>query len=192
MLIEAPDKMTAELGTKPRIFGWSGDKVSFDSGSDQLAALLQEVTAIINVPFLKTHNIAMVSGCLKNLSHALVRRPALYHKNHCTPYVGDIVALPAIRSKLRIHVVNALQAVYKGGPEPTSDGIWTHAGLLIGTDPVAVDQIGLDLINRQRARAELPAIGGLAARIPHIHAAAEKGLGTDDQDYINFLSPKLF
>lgn len=190
MLIEVPTPLARALKTRRQVFGFSGPAVSFASGEEELSAVLQEVTAIINVPFLKTHNIAGMTGCLKNLSHALIRRPGKYHANGCAPYVGDIVALPAIRSKLRLHVMNALRAVYRGGPAVDPDNMWTHAGILVSTDPVATDAVGLDLINAQRAEVELPPLGDEDGHIAHVHAAADRGLGTDDQDYIRVVMPE--
>ena len=190
MLIEAPPRLTKELKTRACVFGFSGGAVSFGSGEEELAAALNEVTALINVPFLKTHNIAGMTGCLKNLSHALIRRPGKYHANACAPYVGDIVALPQIQSRLRVHIVNVLRGLYKGGPAVEPEGTWTHAGLLMSTDPVAADAVGVDLINEQRARAELHPIGDEEAHIPHVHAAAQRGLGTDDPDYIRLIEPE--
>ncbi len=192
MLVEVPSAVARDLKTRPCVFGWSGGKVSFGSGEEELAAFLQEVTAIINVPFMKTHNIAGMSGCLKNLSHALIRRPALYHADACSPFVGDILALPQIRSKLRVHVVNAIRAVMDGGPEPTPESIWPHAGVLVSTDPVAADAVALEIINEQRAGVGLKPVGGAQAVIPHVRAAAVRGLGTDDQDYIDWIGPRRF
>jgi hypothetical protein len=190
MLIEAPTNLAATLGTRPETLGWSGGEVSFGTGSEELAAVLQEVTAIINVPFLKTHNIAGVTGCLKNLSHALIRRPGRYHDQGCAPYVGNIAALPQIRSKIRLNIVNAIRALCEGGPHVRPHGMWNHAGLLVSRDPVAADAAGIDIINDERRRRSLPLIGNKAGHIPHIHAAARLSLGTDDQDYINLVDLK--
>jgi uncharacterized protein (DUF362 family) len=192
MLIEAPHRLMREFGTRPCPVGFSGGMVSFGSGEDELSAVLQEVTAIISVPFLKTHNIAQMTGCLKNLSHALIRRPRLCHANACTPFVGDILSLPQIKPKLRVHIVNALRAAFDGGPMPGRDHLWTHGGILVSTDPVAADQVGADILNEQRALRKLPVIGDRDGHIPHVHAAAARGLGTDDQDYITLLQPALF
>ena len=172
MLIEVPTSLAAKLGTRPEIHDWSGGEVSFGTGSDELSAVLQEVTAIINVPFLKTHNIAGVTGCLKNLSHALVRRPGRYHDQACAPYVGNIVALPQIRSKLRLNIVNAIRALFNGGPHVRPEGIWNHSALIISRDPVAADAVGLDIINDERAPTRPGQIGNKAGQIPHIHVAA--------------------
>ncbi len=190
VLIETSDNLVRRLKTRPRQFGWLPKEVLFASGKEQLAAVLEQVTAIINVPFLKTHNIAGVTGCLKNLSHAMIRRPGLYHDNGCMPYIGDIVALPQIRSKLRLHLVNAMRAVFQHGPCVRSDSWWTHGGLLAGTDPVAVDAVGVDVINTQREVAGLPPIGRGGYQIPYLHDAADKGLGTDDQDFIELIAPR--
>lgn len=184
MLIEVPATLGASLGTRAEVTGWSGGEVSFDGGSEELAAVLQEITAIINVPFLKTHNIAGMTGCLKNLSHALIRHPGRYHDHGCAPYVGNIVAIPQIRNKLRLNIVNAIRALYKGGPNVRPEGIWDHAGLIVSRDPVAADAVGLEIVNDRRSRLGLPPVGNSSGQVPHIRAAAKLGLGTDDQDYI--------
>ena len=136
--IEVPEVVYEETGCTRPVRHWSPEEVSFGSGSDRLAGVLEQVTAIINVPFLKTHNIAGLTCCLKNLSHALVKHPARYHDRHCSPYVADIVALPQIRSKLRLHVVNALRMIYEGGPEAREGWVDAAGVLLFGVDPVAV------------------------------------------------------
>ncbi len=192
MLIEAPPQLARELKTKPAPLGWSGGEVSFGSGAEQLAAVLQEITAIINVPFLKTHSVAGMSGCLKNLSHALIRRPGRYHANGCAPFVGDIVALPQIRSKLRVNIVNALRAVFDGGPDATPESIWPNKGILVSKDPVAADAMGVTLLNDQRRLVRLPLLGGPSNKVPHLHAAASRGVGTDDEDYIRFVEMNPF
>jgi hypothetical protein len=190
VLIEVSDNLVRRLQTRPRDFGWSKEKVSFGSGEEHLAVVLEQVTSIINVPFLKTHNIAGMTGCLKNISHALIRRPGLYHGNGCTPYIADIVALPQIRSKLRLHLVNALRAVFKGGPGVRSDSWWTYGGLLASEDPVAADTIGVDVINGQREAVGLRPVGRGGYRIPYLSDAADKGLGTDDRDFIELIAPR--
>lgn len=192
MLIEVPSAVGKKLGTKTCPIGHAGPIVSFGSGKDQLAAWLAEVTAIINVPFLKTHNLAGMTCCLKNISHAVIRRPKLCHANGCSPFVGDIVALPQVRDKLRLHVVNALKAAFDGGPDPKPEQLWPHSGILVSTDPVATDWVGTEILNQERTRRNLPVIGDSDGHVGYVHAAAARGLGTDDQDYINWIRPTIF
>jgi len=189
VLIEAPAALARKLGTKLRVFGWQARETSFGSGSERLASVLDQVTAILNVPFLKTDNIAGISGCLKNISLPFVYRQSPYFKNGCTPYIADIAALPQIRSKLRVHVVNGLRAVFDRGPGVHPDRIWRHGGILVSRDPVAADSISINLLDERRLKVKLPPIGDRMGRVPHVHTAARRGLGTDDPDYIRLIQP---
>lgn len=157
--------------------GWEPQPADFGSGRDQIAEVLSQVTALINVPFLKTHNIAGITCCLKNLSHGLIKHPARFHGNHCSPFIGDIVALPAIRDKIRLHLVNALRVVFDKGPEARDDYVWDGGIVLAGTDPVATDTVGLDIINSQRSIMGLPMIDRDGEETAYLAAAAKKGLG---------------
>jgi hypothetical protein len=189
--IEVSPAIRKETGTQPPRAGWTEDTVDFGSGSDRLAAWLEPVTAIINVPFLKTHNIAGLTCALKNLSHAVVKHPAQFHGNGCAPYIGDIVALPQVRSKLRLHLVNALRVVFDGGPAVTEDCIWDAGTLLAGRDPVALDAVGLKTLDRVRTKLGLPRIATDAGPPAYLRAAAERGLGTCRLHRVKLVKAKL-
>jgi len=187
VLIEGPDPVAAQLGTTPAPPTWTTEEIDFGSGRDQFAGVLKRITALINVPFLKTHNIAGMTGCLKNLSHALVRRPGRYHGNRCSPYVADIVAAPPIRPKLRLHIVNALRAVFDRGPEVRPTCVWPAATILAAFDPVAADTVGLEILNRQRQLQNLPPLGDDDRPVPYLYAAQRRGLGTATWDHIRVI-----
>ena len=175
--IEVSPALRQETETSTPKVGWSKETYDFGSGTDQLASWLADVDGIINVPFLKHHNIAGMTCCLKNLSHALVKHPAQFHRHGCSPYIGDIVSLPEIREKLRVHLVNGVRIVFDGGPEAREDFIWDGKLLLGGFDPVAVDVVGLQILDRVRRVLNLPLI---AASGPpaYLSAAEKRGLGT--------------
>jgi len=175
--IEAPESLHATTCVARPVAGWTDRPVDFGSGRDQLAAVLDQATAIINVPFLKTHNIAGISCCLKNLSHGLVRHPARFHENHCSPYIADIVSLPQIRAKLRLNIVDALRVVFDGGPQAYADGIWDAGTLLVGADPVAADTLGLDIIESQRSLLGFGPVRSAGADPVHIKEAGKRNLG---------------
>ncbi len=202
VLIEATPHVAASLKTQPRREGWRSEVTHFGSGEDRLAAVLDQVTAIINVPFLKANPIAGMSGCLKNLSHALVKHPAYYHANaksdpkrgvlkpgrYASPYVGDIVAAPPIRDKLRLHIVNALRTCRESRIDPSGSTIDSHGGLLVGRDPVAVDMIGLRILNGQRTACELAPLTKPEQPLPQLRAATDAGLGVWQLDFIEHLT----
>lgn len=188
VLIEAPDSVVEQLGTRPAPTGWSTREVDFGSGRDRFAEALDQITALINVPFLKTHNIAGMTACLKNLSHGLVRRPALYHGNHCSPFIADIVAAEPIRSRMRLHIINALRSVVDGGPEARTDAIWACSSLIMSLDPVAADTVGLELLNQGRKSRGLKALDDDGHPILYLSDAARRGLGQTSWDWIRQIS----
>lgn len=175
--IEAPQKLTERFGTRSPRPGFDLEPTDFDSGRDELASVLHQVTAIINVPFLKHHNIAGITCSLKNLSHAMVKHPARYHRNGCSPYVADINRIPHLRDKVRLHLVDGLRIVADGGPDPRG-GVIANAGVLLaGRDGVAVDTVAVAILNDVRARHDLPPIARTAADVSYLAAAHRKGLG---------------
>lgn len=187
--IEAPRRVQRRLGTLRPHGGYSRIPVDFGSGSDHLAAVLGQVTALINVPYLKTHNIAGMTCGLKNLSHGLIKHPAQYHGNACTPYIADIVALPAIRGKLRLTLVDALRVVYDGGPEPTAGTIVDTGALIAAMDPVAAEAISLILLNDVRRQRNLGAVSRSAEGVGYLAAACRNGLGVCSLEQIELIGP---
>jgi hypothetical protein len=89
VLLEVLDPLADTPKTRQPDMRWQEEVVQFGkSGSDSFLAALAECTAVINVPFLKTHQLATMTSCLKNLSHGLVRHPARFHANGCDPRSG--------------------------------------------------------------------------------------------------------
>jgi hypothetical protein len=185
MLLEAPGHLAGELGTRSLPAGWADKEHDFGSGRDRLRAALEEATAIINVPFLKTHNLAGMTGCLKNLSHGLVKHPGHYHDGGCSPYIGDIVGCEAIRSKLRLNIVDALRVMVDQGPQASEEFVDPAQLLLVGKDPVAVDMCGLFWLNRLRRDRGLAPVGGRHQQVAYLRAAEASGVGSANLDRIS-------
>jgi len=176
-----------ERRTLPQVQGWTSRVFDFGSGKDALAAVVDQVTAVINIPFLKTHNIAGMSGCLKNISHAFVRHPARFHRNGCDPYVADIVGLPIIGDKLRLHLVNALRIVVDNGPQAREKDIHPAKSILVSRDPVAADTVGQDILDARRLQRHLPRLAADAGKLPILATAASRGLGMNDPDALDHI-----
>lgn len=175
--LEAPEDTLANHRTIPARDGYDPTLVEFGSGVDQLIAALNQITVLISVPYLKTHNIAGMTAALKNLSHGLVKHPARYHGNGCSPYIADIVASQPIRTRLRFCVVDALRVVFEGGPDASVETISDEGAILASIDPVAVDTVGLMLLNDVRHRHGLPPIVRSPAGVGYLRAAHRLGLG---------------
>ncbi len=175
--IEAPPSIAKQYDLMPMRAGYASDSTSFASGSDQFASVLSQITALISIPFLKTHNIAGLTGALKNLSHGLVKHPARFHSNGCSPFIPDIVAAPVIQSKIRLCLMDALRIVFDGGPDATADSISDSGILLASVDPVAIDSVGLLKINAVREQKGLSKLAIDPGAVPYIAAAHKQGLG---------------
>jgi hypothetical protein len=171
-LVEVSRYLAQELGTREPPAGW-GQAIPVGDRAEPLANYLLEANAIINVPFVKTHQIAGMSGSLKNLSHAVIRHPARYHADGCSPFVGQVVGSAEVASRLRLNVTNALRIVVDRGPDAQEEDLVHCGGLIVGFDPVAVDSIGLGLLSVERRRKGLP----WTIRVPHLVAAGDDGVG---------------
>jgi hypothetical protein len=205
VLIEVDPPTGRRLGARPWRQGWQEAATNFGSGADQLAVVLEQVTAIINVPFLKANRLAGMSGCLKNLSHAMIKHPGRFHGSNeadpskgvlapgrmCAPYVGDIVAIPSIRDKLRLHLMNALRTCHEPMAEPTGEAVEQYGAILAGRDPVAIDMIGLEILNRQRTARKRPALALPDMPLPQLRSATNAGVGIWMPDGIDHIVVKV-
>lgn len=168
---------------------WQGKHVDFGrSGKDQFIAALDQATAIVNVPFLKTHHLATMTGCLKNLSHGLIRHPARFHGNGCDPAIGEIVSSNPIREKLKLNIVNGLRSVFNGAAEAQEGDISDGGDLLISRDPVAADSVGFSVLNKVRlGRGQKPLLTG--NQLPRqLLTASSLGVGQFDESQITLES----
>jgi hypothetical protein len=77
--------------------------------------------------------------------------PPDYHDNSCVP-LATVWDLPLVKGKTRLNVLVLLTPLFHGvGPHHfDASYVWTYGGLAVGTDPVAVDSVGLRLFNAKR------------------------------------------
>lgn len=138
--------------------GFEDDVTVINSvGSLFSRTLTQMCTAVINIPVLKDHGITGLTCSLKNFFGA-INNPNKYHLTHGNPYIADLNLFPAIQKKQRLIICDALTTQYEGGPSYLPQWRWYFNGLLIGTDPVALDTIGWSIIEEQRKAKELKSL----------------------------------
>lgn len=172
LLVEAPPFVAEELETPRSTAAW-GEGIPVGDTIEPVAEWVRHCDAIIDVPFLKTHQFAGMSGALKNLSHAVVKHPARYHANGCTPYVADIVGHPLIASRLRLVLANAMRLVIRNGPDATPADIQNYGALLLARDPVAADSVARSILDRERAALR----AGPPLAVPYLDDAIRRRLG---------------
>jgi hypothetical protein len=80
-----------------------------------------------------------------------VRRPADYHGDACAS-IGSFWRELGLAEKTRLNILVMLTPQFHGvGPHSFSPRfVWTYGGLIVGTDPVAVDATGARIIEAKR------------------------------------------
>jgi len=143
--------------------------------------ITRDITALINIPFMKDHQLAGITGALKN-HYGSFHNPMTCHGNRCDPYIADLNGIPAIRDKTRLIVMDALRPQAHGGPGLLRQALWDYYGLLVSQDPVAVDSMSWRIIDERRKQMGLPMVAEAGREPVSIVTAAARGLGVMDLD----------
>ena len=174
-----------------------GGKEALDSGSSHREydsgygavrvsrILTEEVDSLINVGLLKDHGLAGVSIALKNISHGVISHPDNFHDNSCDPFIAAINSIPVIKDKIKLHICNGIVGLYEGGPMPQKRHTWNNNRIILSRDPVALDTIGMNIIEGKRKEKNLRSLFNRPNLPVHIDTAAKYGLGVSDLDLIN-------
>lgn len=140
--------------TDPKTWQW---QPGFDANS--VSNAVHEATALVNIPGLKNHMVSGLGAALKNWAGAVTNIHPRYTKAEDLSFlihadsgadIGVLNAIPAIRKKCRLIVVEALRPLCNGGPMVDPRYVWPYKGLVIGTDPVAVDSVCLKILQGRR------------------------------------------
>jgi uncharacterized protein (DUF362 family) len=164
------------------VAGFSSDFEIFGSAASLVSKTITQICdGVINLPVLKDHGIAGLTMSLKNMFGA-IHNPNKYHLNLGDPYIADVNMLPSIRGKIRFTICDALNAQYEGGPSHMPHWTWPYNGLLIGTDPVALDYQGWQIIETERLKRKIKSLKEAGREPTYISTAADAKhrLGTND------------
>ena len=130
--------------------GVSNDNVAVADRGLLRNDIFMRSTALINTRPMRTHSWSGVGSLIKNYI-MFVPRPSDYHYNAC----GDLAKLwdlPVTRGKTRLNILVMLMPQFHNvGPHHFDPGYtWPYAGLILSTDPVAADSLGLRIIQEKR------------------------------------------
>ena len=166
--------------------GYMRELIAHNSIGSFFANVLHESDKIINLPVLKDHGIVGVTLGMKNFFGG-IHNPHKYHLNAGDPYVADLYSHPLIKDKVALTIIDGITGQYEGGPPPMPQWQWNFGGLVIGSDPAAVDRVGLDIIEAQRAEQGITPLAD-TGRFPHyLKTAAKLGLGNYDLEDIEVM-----
>jgi len=142
----------------------------------------QEVDKIINVPILKNAG-PTVSLCLKNLSYGAITNTGRLHKPLWSETCAEVCAFPPLRDKVVLNIVDGIKGCFDGGPGANPQFITNFNTILIGSDPVAVDRIGYEIMIKKRIAEGVQEEESPKGR-KFLDIAHDLGLGVADKEKI--------
>ena len=125
--------------------GFSQDKIRLAQGSPDSA---KECDSLIAIPSLKSHWLTGIGTVLK-LYIMYSGNPSNYHQSN-SARLGEIWNLPFVKGKTKLVLVDSLYPLCNKGPQADPRYQWAYKGLIAGTDPVAVETVCLNIINKKR------------------------------------------
>jgi uncharacterized protein (DUF362 family) len=111
--------------------------------------LTQEIDKVINIPILKNAG-SSITLCLKNLGYGVITNTSRLHAKLWGETSAQVCAFPPVRDKVVLNIVDGIVGCYQGGPAANPQFIIPFKTMLLGTDPVAVDRIGYDIVINKR------------------------------------------
>jgi hypothetical protein len=148
--LPTPKELEAAIKRRLLDVGVAGKNIDIDDRGVLNNPIFLNATALVNVRPLRTHHWAGVGTCLKNYIQFVPNRPD-YHEEGCSP-LGKIWTYPIVKGKTRLNILSVLTPQFYGRGANFFDKryVWPYKGLILGTDPVAVDAIGAHLLQAKR------------------------------------------
>jgi uncharacterized protein (DUF362 family) len=153
------------------------------------ARFFTDATAVINITMIKDHSIAGYTGTLKNITHGNVNNPHEHHANQASPQIAMLYNHPIVTSRVRLHITDAFKIMYDKGPlDKDPKTRIPHGALYVATDPIAMDTMGVKIIDDERKARNLPSLKDAGREPRYIQTGSELGLGVHDLNQIRMQS----
>ena len=148
--LPTPKELEAAIKRRLMDVGVAEKNIAIDDRGVWNHPVFKDATALVNVRPLRTHHWSGVGTCLKNYIQ-FVPDPSSYHDEGCSP-LGKIWTYPIVKGKTRLNILCCLTPQFYGRGASFFDKryVWPYKGLIVGTDPVAVDAVGAHLLQVKR------------------------------------------
>ncbi len=207
---ERANRYTDNAGYDPKTYLETNLFGEEDTRSNMMRLVSERLTKIVNIPNIKDHGATGATGCLKNVAYGSFSNVARTHQrgvSHTYSMVGALAAVEPLRSRTVLQIMDGLRGVWHGGPfARTTKYVFYPRQIMFGTDPVAIDRLLLDIVDRKRreegaisiwdrspaslkmddmrARDADPNVNILIREPGHVEFAASLGLGVYDLNQI--------
>jgi hypothetical protein len=148
--LPTPRELEAAIKRRLLDVGVAEKNISIDDRGVLNNPIFLNSSALVNARPLRTHHWSGVGTCLKNYIQ-FVPDPPSYHDEGCSP-LGKIWTYPIVKGKTRLNILSCLTPQFYGRGANFFDRryVWPYKGLIVGTDPVAVDAVGAHLLQTKR------------------------------------------
>jgi uncharacterized protein (DUF362 family) len=151
----------------------------------QFVSALTDSTAVINFALIKDHSICGYTGMLKNMTHGCSINPHDFHAHHASPQIAMMYAQDVIKTRVRLCITDGFKVMCHGGPlwkQPQY--VKPHESVYVTTDPVAMDTIGWEVVEKHRADKGLKSLTEEGRPPAYIQTAGTLGLGIHERSQI--------
>ncbi len=125
-----------------------------DTRSNLIRLVSEKFTKIINVPNMKDHGAAGVTGCLKNIAYgnfSNVARSHAHEKTNTKTFIATLASTEPLRSKTVLNIMDGLKGIWHGGPFLLNPKFaFFPKKMMFGTDMVSMDRLLIDIIENKR------------------------------------------
>ncbi len=137
-------------------FGRKGDAIGRNSFVSRLVS--REITRLINITPMMNHNQAGVAGTLYSLALGSVDNVRRFESDaeRLATAVPEIYALPQMSDKVVLNIVDGLVCQYEGEERSLLHYSTSLNQLRFSKDPVALDALSIQELERQRELAKTP------------------------------------
>jgi hypothetical protein len=111
--------------------------------------------------------------------------PHEFHGHHASPQIALLYAQDVIKSRVRLNIADAFKTMPDGGPlgkRPEYNKV--YESIFASTDPVAIDAIGWEVIDKQRVESKLKSLADVGLEPYYIKIGQDLGLGIADRSRI--------
>ncbi|MFC1543043.1 DUF362 domain-containing protein [Candidatus Neomarinimicrobiota bacterium] len=147
--LAVPSELEQAIRSRVMDAGVKEENISIRDGGVLEDPVFQKSTALINTRPMRAHSLSGVGTCIKNYIRFIPDRSSM-HPDGCAD-LASIWKLPIVQGKTRLNVLVMLTPLFHAsGMRVSPEYLWAYKGLLVGTDPVAVDATGLRIIQAKR------------------------------------------
>jgi len=147
--LRTPPELESILKSRVLEAGVKESNVSVNDRGVLNDPVFKRSTALINVRPMRAHAWSGVGSMIKNYIMFLPQ-PSSIHGDSCAD-LAQIWSQPGVKDKTRLNILVMITPLFHlVGTNFNKEYTWAYKGLVVGYDPVAVDAVGLQIIQAKR------------------------------------------